>query len=104
MYLTHDAMKATLASIAARSAPDSTLIVNYHTSLRGGLVRLIFRLLGESQRSKWSPEEMAADLRAAGFRVDEDSNAPDWAERFATKNVVADLGRIMRIAVAHRVS
>ena len=40
MYLTRDAMRATLAGIAGRSAPGSTLIVNYHTdpsptSLRG---------------------------------------------------------------------
>ncbi len=31
MYLTRDAMRATLAGIAGRSAPGSTLIVNYHT-------------------------------------------------------------------------
>src|SRR6185436_5720056 len=31
MYLTRDAMRATLAGIAGRCAPGSTLIVNYHT-------------------------------------------------------------------------
>ena len=31
MYLTRNAMRHTVADIAARSAPGSTLIVNYHT-------------------------------------------------------------------------
>src|SRR5207253_10984974 len=102
MYLTRDAMGATLASVAARSAEGSMLIVNYHTSMRGRLVRLIFRLIGEPVMSKWSPEEMAADLRAAGFEVEEDSGMADWAQRFATGSVGSRPGMIMRIAVALR--
>ena len=35
MYLTRAAMRATLTDIAGRSAPGSTLIVNYHTVHRG---------------------------------------------------------------------
>ena len=67
MYLTHDAMRATLAAVAERSAPGSTLIVNYHTEHRGLVARLIFRLIGEPQISAWTPEEMAADLQSVGF-------------------------------------
>ena len=102
MYLTHDAMRATLANVASRSADGSILIVNYHTTLRRGLVRLIFRLLGEPVRSKWSPEEMAADLAAAGFRAEEDTNVIDWATRFGVGDVNLQPGRIMRIVVARR--
>src|SRR5690242_14513731 len=76
-------MYATLASIAGRSAPGSTLIVNYHTIHRGFVARLIFRLIGEPQISAWTPEEMAADLRSAGFVVRDDSGMTDWNERFA---------------------
>src|SRR4051812_41855631 len=47
MYLTRDAMQGTLAGIAGRSAPGSTLIVNYHTTHRRLLARLLFRLIGE---------------------------------------------------------
>src|SRR5215510_321823 len=83
MYLTRDAMHATLGAIAGRSATGSTLIVNYHTAHRGLIGRLIFRLIGEPQISDWTPEEMAADLRDVGFMVREDSAMTDWNKRFA---------------------
>ena len=83
MYLTRDAMRATLGSIARRSAHGSTLIVNYHTIRRGILSRLMFRLIGEPQISAWTPEQMAADLQAVGFAVHEDSNMTEWNDRFA---------------------
>ncbi len=56
MYLTRDAMRATLADIARRSAPGSTLIVNYHTLHRRLFARLMFRLIGEPQISAWPAE------------------------------------------------
>jgi methyltransferase (TIGR00027 family) len=62
MYLTRDAMRATLADVAKRSAPGSTLIVNYHTAHRRFFARLVFRLIGEPQISAWTREAMAADL------------------------------------------
>lgn len=102
MYLSHDAMLGTLASIAARSAAASTLIVNYHAITRGLLANLIFRLIGEPMISKWSPEEMAADLRAAGFEVEEDSGMADWATRFAPGAPAMQAGYFMRITVARR--
>ena len=102
MYLTHDAMLGTLASIAVRSAAGSTLIVNYHDVNRRLLAALIFRLIGEPMISKWSPEEMAADLRAAGFMVHEDTGMADWARRFAPGAPQMQRGYFMRIAVARR--
>jgi methyltransferase (TIGR00027 family) len=102
MYLTRDAMRSTLANISARSATGSTLVVNYHTSMRGVLVRLLFRLIGEPVRSKWSPEEMAADLRSARFPVVEDSGMADWAKRFANSPVTIGPRMIMRVAVAQK--
>ena len=100
MYLRRDVMRATLASIAARSAPGSTLIVNYHTVHRGFFARLIFRLIGEPQVSAWTPEEMAADLRAAGFLVRDDSGMTDWNSRFARGEAKIERGFYMRVAVA----
>ena len=100
MYLTHDAMRATLADIVARSAPQSTLIVNYHTILRGWLSRLVYRLLGEPQISSWTPEEMAGDLRAVGFVLREDSGMLDWNTRFANGEAKIERAFYMRIAVA----
>ena len=102
MYLTRDAMRATLADVAKRSAPGSTLIVNYHTSRRGLFAQLIFRLIGEPQISAWTPDEMAADLRSAGFEVREDTGAVDWNERFAERRGRVERATYMRVAIARR--
>ena len=102
MYLTREAMRATLNSIGARSASGSTVIVNYHTIHRRLLAKWIFRLIGEPMISKWSPEEMAVDLRAAGFGVHEDSGMVDWGRRFAPGAPEMRAGYFMRIAVARR--
>jgi O-methyltransferase involved in polyketide biosynthesis len=102
MYLTRDAMRATLAGIADRSAPGSTLIVNYHTLHRRFIARLMFRLIGEPQISAWSPEEMAADLRAAGFIASEDSGMLDWNERLARGSAQVERGSYMRVVIARK--
>jgi methyltransferase (TIGR00027 family) len=102
MYLTRDAMLATLAGIAARSAPGSTLIVNYHTVHRRLFARLMFRLIGEPQISAWTPEEMAADLRSVGFVVRDDSSMADWNNRFAQGKARVERGSYMRAAVARK--
>jgi methyltransferase (TIGR00027 family) len=102
MYLTRDAMRATLAGIAGRSAAGSTLIVNYHTIHRRLFMRLMFRLIGEPQISAWTPEEMAADLRSVGFVVREDSGMADWNVRFAQSKAKVERGSYMRIAIARR--
>ena len=100
MYLTRQAMHATLAGIAGRSARGSTLIVNYHTAHRGFFAQLLFRLIGEPQISAWTREEMAADLRAAGFVVSEDSGMIDWNERFAEGRAKVERAAYMRVATA----
>ncbi len=102
MYLTRDAMRATLAGIAGRSAPGSTLIVNYHTAHRRLFARLLFRLIGEPQISAWTCEEMAADLRSVGFTAREDSGMADWNGRFARGEAKVERGSYMRIVVARR--
>jgi methyltransferase (TIGR00027 family) len=101
MYLTRDAMRATLTGIASRSAPGSTLIVSYHTVHRRLFARLMFRLIGEPQISAWTPEEMAADLRSVGFLVREDSGMADWNNEFAHGAAKVERGFYMRIAIAH---
>lgn len=104
MYLTRDAMHATVAAIASRSAIGSRLIVNYHTAHSGFIGRLMLRLIGEPQISDWTPEEMAGDLREVGFAVREDSSMTDWNRRFANGEAKVDRGDYMRIAVAERLA
>jgi hypothetical protein len=93
-------MHGSLAAIARRSARGSTLIVNYHTTHRRFLARIIFRLIGEPQISAWTREEMAADLEDAGFRVDADSGMLDWNDRFAKSEARVQRAAYMRIVVA----
>lgn len=101
MYLTRDAMRATLADVAKRSASGSTLIVNYHMQHRRLLAQVVFKFIGEPHLSAWTPEEMAADLKAARFSVVDDSSMLDWNNRFAEgKAKSAGRGHYMRIAVA----
>ena len=102
MYLRRDVMLATLADIAKRSAPGSTLIVNYHTVHRRFFARLMFRLIGEPQISAWTPAEMAADLQAAGLTVRGDTGMMDWNDRFARGEAKVDRGAYMRVAVARK--
>lgn len=104
MYLTPDAMRATLADVSSRSAPGSTLVINYHTSMRRGLFGLYLRLIGEPVRSAWSPAQMAGELAHGGFEVSEDTGVTEWAQRYATGQVEMRAGRVMRVAVADRAS
>lgn len=104
MYLTRDAMHATLADVSKRSAPGSTLIINYHTTHRRFIARLLFRLIGEPQISAWSPQEMAADLRSAGFDVRDDSGMLDWNARFARGAGKVERGAYMRVVVGERLA
>ncbi len=100
MYLTQNAMRTTLAHIAARSAPGSTLIVNYHTVHRRLLARLAYWLIGEPQPSAWTPEEMAAELGTIGFAVREDSGMINWNNQFAQGKGNVTRAYYMRVAVA----
>ncbi len=102
MYLTRDAMRATLADIAARSAPGSTLIINYHAELRNVIARLMFRLLGEAMISAHTPAEMKSELAAVGFDVREDSGLADWNRRFANGAANETRGAYMRVLLSTR--
>jgi methyltransferase (TIGR00027 family) len=102
MYLTRDAMQATLATVAERSARGSTLIINYHTAHRRFLARLLFRLIGEPQISAWTPAEMASELESVGFAVRDDSGMLDWNDRFAKSEARVERGAYMRVVVARK--
>ena len=102
MYLTRDAMRATLAAIAGRSAPASSLILNYHTAHSGLWARLMLRLIGEPQISMWTKEEMAADLGSVGFVVREDSGMAEWNARFAQGKARVERALYMRIVIGRR--
>jgi len=82
MYLTRDAARATLRSIARLSAQGSTLILNYHTRVRSHFTNLLLRFWSEPQIGHFAPEAMAAEVAGVGFGVVEDTSTVDWAARF----------------------
>ncbi|MFD9095872.1 class I SAM-dependent methyltransferase [Streptomyces collinus] len=80
-YLTRTQVRATLAALAARTAPGSAVVVNYQApSARAAAGRLLTRLLGNSitsgepWRSLWRPQQMAALLTEHGLRVVSDDD------------------------------
>ncbi len=89
-YLPLDATRATLAVIAARSAPRSVLAVTYATpdmlEVMPALLPLAQRalsLLGEPLLGLVPREVFAAALADAGLDVSDDTGVDDWVGRFA---------------------
>ncbi|MET8812944.1 class I SAM-dependent methyltransferase [Streptomyces sp. NPDC004549] len=86
-YLTRDQIRATLSALTARTAPGSTLVVNYQSpSAKAAAGRLLTRLLGnaitagEPWRSLWTPAQMATLLAEHGLRVTSDTSLLTLAE------------------------
>ncbi|MFJ4802767.1 class I SAM-dependent methyltransferase [Streptomyces murinus] len=108
-YLTRDQVRATLTALTARTAPGSTLVVNYQTpSPKATVGRLLARLLGspvtagEPWLSLWKPEQMAALLTEYGLHVTSDDGLLTLARSLGTparNRTSLDSGRV---AVAER--
>ena len=88
MYLTLDAIEATLAEVAARSAPGSVLLVTYATRTAmdvpvvSPVIRAAFRVFGEPLIGAMHPDEAHAMLGRTGFEVTSDTGSTDWSERW----------------------
>jgi methyltransferase (TIGR00027 family) len=104
MYLTPDEVESTLATVAQRSAPESRLVVAYHSpALVSKIVGVFLRTIGEPFRSAFTAGAMRDLLAKHGFAVVRDSDlhaigltlSDDIAR--ATKVI-----RHMRIVVADR--
>ena len=108
VYLTPDAIDATLAAAARCSAPGSRLALTYtRPGAIGGLAltaatRALGRLVGEPVRGMMRAEEAAERLGRAGFAVRSDESALDWAPRFWPE-APSGLREWERLAVAERI-
>jgi methyltransferase (TIGR00027 family) len=108
-YLTHDEVRATVAALAARTAPGSALVVNYQVpSAKASVGRLLARVLGgsltsgEPWRSLWKPEQMAALLAEFGLPVVSDDNLLALAHTLGGPTRGRTSLRSGRVAVAER--
>jgi methyltransferase (TIGR00027 family) len=89
-YLPREAVRATLASVAARSAKGSRIAVTYGTPQGSTLgatavraARFAFRaIIGEALVGLLSADDMRHELADVGFRVLEDRSAAEWGARF----------------------
>jgi methyltransferase (TIGR00027 family) len=102
MYLTDQAVRSTLRVVAARSAPGSSIVINY--SVPGSRPRglsVLLRLWREPQIGERTPDAMKALVEEAGFEVVEDSGMPEWAQRFGAQPPPPRIEHRFRIALAN---
>jgi methyltransferase (TIGR00027 family) len=92
MYLPREAVRATLAVVAARSAPRSRIAVTYGTPVGSPLgptvvrvAHVAFRMMGEELLGLFTPQDMNAELAAAGYQVIDDTPASEWGARYGGK-------------------
>jgi methyltransferase (TIGR00027 family) len=102
MYLAPPEVEATLAVIARRSAPQSRLIVVYHSSsLLLTIVGPILRVIGEPLRSKYTSDAMRTLLAEYGFEVAWDKDLAELGAELSTElGAATKIIRHQRIAVA----
>lgn len=87
MYLTSDAIDATLEAVAELSVPESRLAMTYlPREYASPFLRTVSEVgamwIGEALRFQEDASGIAARLAARGFVIEEDGSAIDWAERW----------------------
>jgi methyltransferase (TIGR00027 family) len=108
MYLSLEAIDATLDALRELAAPGSWLIVTYlPRRYANGWLRAVgalgAALIGEDLRSQQDPGELAARVERSGFRVESDDSAVEWAERWPARDA-ARVRPYERLAVCVRVA
>jgi methyltransferase (TIGR00027 family) len=90
LYLDDDALRATLATIAARSARTSTLIVEYHDAeapraltVYSMVRKILLAVWSEPQIGARSQRAFRADLERAGLRIERELGVSEWGATFA---------------------
>lgn len=88
MYLSRQAIEATLANLHALAAPRSALLATYYTRhhpLGTRLVLPFFALAGEPLTTRMSGTEMAELLALHGFAAESDEGDAEWSLRWSGK-------------------
>jgi methyltransferase (TIGR00027 family) len=85
MYLTTEAVHATLSALSALAAEGSLLAVSYCIFPGVGPVsKAVLSLAGEPIRTRLEPRELAALLARHGFEATSDAGDREWARIFGT--------------------
>jgi methyltransferase (TIGR00027 family) len=97
MYLTQDAIDATLQSVK-KTAPRSRLLVTYSTSTRGPrAVRFmdqIVKAAGEPFKSRFTQEQFEELLAAHGLRLLGDEGDVEWTKKYLGRETRTSLERL----------
>ena len=82
MYLTREAIDATLAAVARIAAPGSVMATTYHTGQYLAPLSLVVRAVREPFVSTFQPAEVAELFASHGFEVTSDESNPEWRARY----------------------
>jgi methyltransferase (TIGR00027 family) len=82
MYLTREAIDATLAAVARIAAPGSVMATTYHTGQYLAPLSLVVRAVREPFVSTFQPAEVASLFASHGFEVTSDESNPEWRARY----------------------
>ena len=107
MYLTHDAIDASLDAVERTSAPGSRIAITYAPPTLGrpwqrALSGAIARFIDEELRGYISAADIAERLERRGFRVESDDSTPEWASRYWPKREQRRVRAYERLAVGVR--
>ena len=85
MYLTRDAIQATLDALARLSAPGSCVVATYHDAAFGWEsvpLTVMVRAVGEPFRTRLRPDQVRELFVARGFDVEQDEGTAEWSARY----------------------
>ncbi len=107
MYLTAEAIDATLEAVAELAAPESRLAMTYlPPEYASPFLRTVSEVgamwIGEALRFQEDARGIAARLAARGFEVEGDGSALDWVERWPAREA-RHVRPYERLALARRV-
>lgn len=111
MYLSDQAIDASVRTMRDYSAPGSRLAVTYvdrelldHPTLRARTAQAFVSRVGEPFRFGWHPRDLPAWMRARGFEIDRDRSMSEWGSELlpAGYDIIEGAGR--RIAICARVT
>ncbi len=106
MYLTDAALRATLADVAACSAPRSTLALHYHepgpSRMHAPVARALLRVVSEPLVGLRTREAMRDEVERAGFSVVDDVGLEGQADRLGAVAPPRDVSAPSRVLVARR--